>query len=106
MIEIADGLFQRETKMILDDPGFQKLIDHVFFSAGDSMGAESGVRLLRQSGFTPKAVTGLVSRSLLSRMEAELATGLPCLSLEDILSGRVLDTLGCGEGVATSALGS
>ena len=48
ILEIADGIFQRETRMLLESAEFRRSADHVFFAAGDSLSAESGVRLVRE----------------------------------------------------------
>ena len=47
ILEIADGVFQRETCMLLESAEFRQSVDHVFFAASDSLSAESGVRSIR-----------------------------------------------------------
>src|SRR5215217_3791249 len=42
ILEIADGIFQRETRMLLESAEFRRSADHVFFAAGDSLSVESG----------------------------------------------------------------
>src|SRR5262249_23765662 len=48
--EIADGIFQRETRLLLDDPDFRETIDLVLYAAPESPSCESGVRWLRDRG--------------------------------------------------------
>src|SRR5215208_5503226 len=50
ILEIADGIFQRESRMLLESAEFRRSADHVFFAASDSLSAESGVRLVREYG--------------------------------------------------------
>jgi len=94
VIEIADGIFQRETRMLLTDETFRAQIDHVIFTAGDSLAAESGVRHLRRYGLPLRAVSGLLTQSELGIREAEEATGVPCLATDRIEDGAAFELLG------------
>ncbi len=94
VIEVADGIFQRETRMLLESVRFRSRISHVFFSANDSLSAECGVRCLHALRMPVRATCGMVTQSPLATREAEEATGLPCLSIERILSGEALALLG------------
>jgi len=94
VIEIADGIFQREPRLLLTDPTFRAQIDHVIFTAGDSLATESGVRHLVQYGLPLRAVSGLLTRSPLGMREAEEVTGVPCLSVERIEDGAAFTLLG------------
>jgi hypothetical protein len=87
VIEIADGLLQRETSAMLQDAEFRKTVHSWIFAAGDSMAAESGVRLLRKWGIEPKAVSGVLSMSPLGIREAAEATGVPCFTAEELQQG-------------------
>lgn len=91
--EIADGIFQRETRMMLHDQRFRESVDAVTFAAPDSLSCECGARLLRSMGYRVAALSGLVSASPLGIAEVEAATGLPCLSVERILDGGFLAAL-------------
>ncbi|MCG8346563.1 MAG: hypothetical protein MI924_02125 [Chloroflexales bacterium] len=93
LVEIADGIFQRETRMLLDNPSFRETVDHVFFAATDSLAAECGTRYLYDYGLPLRALSGVTTRSPLATREAEEATQLPCLSLERILDGEMLELL-------------
>jgi hypothetical protein len=86
VIEVADGLFQRETAMLLDSREFTDLLDGVVFSAFDAAGAAFGVDRLRRLGLPLLALSGMLSTSPLGAREASAATSLPVLSssqLED-----------------------
>ncbi len=81
--EIADGLFQTETDLLMKSPRFQNMVDSVLFASGDPMGALAGVRHLRALGLTPSAVSGALTASDLAAREAAAATGLPALTLSE-----------------------
>ncbi len=89
VIEVADGIFQRETGMLLGSEVFRSSINHLFFSSGDSLSAESGARLLKQHGLPLRATAGALTQSELAIREAEVATGLPCLSVERMMDGEL-----------------
>ena len=93
VLEVADGIFQRETAILLRSAEFRAVVDHVFFAANDSLSAESGARHLREYGLPLRAVSGLVTKSPLMMHEVEAATGLPCLSPERIAEGGALELL-------------
>lgn len=115
VLEIADGIFQRETRMMLDSDKVIGGVDHVIFAAGDSLSAESGVRSLKERGLPLRGISGVVTLSLLASREAEEATGIPCLSTEEIMDGALAEALGIygkkdrpnrmGRGLAASAAG-
>lgn len=90
IIEIADGIFQRETRLLLESDELHARVDHVFFSAGDSLGAECGARRLYAEGWPVRAVTGLVTASPLAMREVEEVVGIPCLSIDRLMTGDIL----------------
>src|SRR5215203_2348859 len=63
ILEIADGVLQRETRMLLESAEFRRSADHVFFAAGDSLSAESGVRSMREYGLPLRAIAGLLRKA-------------------------------------------
>ena len=91
--EIADGIFQRETQLLLEDPAFRETVDVVLYAAPESPSCESGVRWLRQWGHTVGAVAGPVANSRLGMEEVQGATGVPCLNGEMILGGALNNLL-------------
>jgi hypothetical protein len=93
VLEVADGLFQRETRALLEDPVFARSIDGVLFSSNDAMGAYAGAAWLQERGLPPLALAGTVTRSPLARQEASDATGLELLGLTDLASAEVARSL-------------
>lgn len=94
VIEVADGIFQRETRMLLECYQSGGILDHLFFAVTGSLEAESGVRRLQELGLPLRATSGLIARSPLAVREAEEATGVPCLSTARLLEGDALRLLG------------
>jgi hypothetical protein len=88
--EVADGIFQRETAMLLDSSDFRSVVDHVVFAAVDSLSAESAKRVLEQRGFHLLGFSGIVSASELGKQEVQKATGLPCLSSTELSEGGIV----------------
>jgi hypothetical protein len=93
VLEIADGVFQRETRMLLESEAVRSSVDHVFFAAGDSLAVESGVRFVRERGLPLRATSGAVTQGLLAAREAEEITGMPCLSMDAIMDGALSGVL-------------
>ena len=94
ILEIADGIFQRETRMLLESPELRADIDHVFFNALDSLSAAQGVRSLTDYGLTPRAIVGTITKSPLMMREAEEVTGIRCLSLRQLQAGVATRAVG------------
>ncbi|WP_187174115.1 DUF1611 domain-containing protein [Algoriphagus sp. AK58] len=95
VIEIADGIFQRETRMLLRNPVFMSTVHQVVFSAGDSLSAVQGVQTLNQWGIMPSALSGLFTASPLLIKEVkeflyerQELLFLPILNLEDLSAGK------------------
>ncbi|MFL0684867.1 MAG: hypothetical protein ACJLTB_16905 [Algoriphagus aquaeductus] len=95
VVEIADGLFQRETRMLLNNSIFMSSVHQVVFSAGDSLAALHGVQTLQRWGIMPSALSGIFTASPLLIREVkdflleELGLlYLPILNLEDLALGR------------------
>ena len=82
VIEIADGLLQRETKLLIEDHEFMDAIDHIIFSGEDSMSALWGEERLTRVGKRPFALSGLFTAAPLLKKEVEANTTLPVLDLE------------------------
>lgn len=93
IIEIADGIFQRETKMLLQNFDFMNTVHEVVFSAGDSLSAVHGYQFLQQMGICPNALSGLFTASPLLVKEAKEILynqggnfQVPILNLEALMS--------------------
>jgi hypothetical protein len=77
VVEIADGLLQRETAALLDPCStFSSRIDSLFLAAADSMGAHAGAEWLRARSLPLRAISGLLTASPLASLEAQTATGV------------------------------
>lgn len=84
VVEIADGLLQPETAMLMSSPPFKARLSGVIFAAGDSMGAAAGIEWLTERELPVLGFSGLVTASPLARAEAEAATHAPGLSLDEL----------------------
>ncbi len=84
VLEVADGLYQRETAALLRLPQFRALLDGAIFSSGDAMGACAGADWLSREGLRPLALAGAMTRSPLAAQEAAQASGLPVLDLDQL----------------------
>jgi hypothetical protein len=84
VMEVADGLLQRETAALIADPWFAQLISGLVFACGDAVAAVGGVAHLGRLGLVPDVVTGLVSCSPMASSEAQTATSLPVLTKENL----------------------
>ena len=89
VVEIADGLLQNETAALLQNRRFTRTVDAWVFAAGDPLGAAGGLRVLREWGIEPLAISGVVSMSALGVRETQLATELPCLTAHSLQCGEL-----------------
>jgi hypothetical protein len=93
VVEVADGLFQRETALLVKDPLFKQQVDKVVFAAGEALGATAGQNLLAAHGMAPVAISGMLTASPLAMSEAAAALDVPVLDKEELASARVADLL-------------
>jgi len=77
VLEVADGLLQRETARLFVTAEFTSWVDGVVFAANDALGAQAGVAWLAARQLPVIAITGVLTSSPLAIREAEAATGLP-----------------------------
>jgi hypothetical protein len=84
VLEIADGVFQKETAALLVDPVFADRVDAILFASSDALGASAGVAWLRDRGLAPIAVAGVLTSSPLATREAAAVTGVPIWGLEQL----------------------
>lgn len=89
IIEIADGILQRETKLLLENKAFMSLVDHVVFSCGDSLSALSGVKVLKDMDIYPSALSGLFTASPLLIEEVKQNVDIPVLTIEQLMSEAI-----------------
>ena len=84
VLEVADGLLQKETANLLESKTFSRLTDGVLFAAGEAMGAVAGVEWLRNRRLPLRGVTGRLAASPLQIREAKAATGLEVYGLSEL----------------------
>ncbi|WP_430298481.1 DUF1611 domain-containing protein [Sinomonas sp. B1-1] len=84
VVEVADGLYQGETRQLLNGPLLRTLVDTVLFAAGDAVGACAGVGVLRAAGHVPAAVSGMVTVSPLAAAEAAAELDVPVIGTYDL----------------------
>lgn len=84
VVEIADGVFQRETAAILAQSKIRDRLDGLMFAAPDALGSVGGVQILQGYGLRPFAVSGMVTRSPLAVQEAVAAVGVPHVTREQL----------------------
>lgn len=84
VLEIADGVYQGETRLLLADPAFQAVVDRVIFTASDALGATAGLQVLRAADLRVAAVSGVLTSSPLAIQEASAAIDLPVLGTRSL----------------------
>ena len=93
VIEIADGLLQRETSALLQSSAFRDTVDGWLFATNDPLGAVGGISMLRAWGITPEAISGIITTSPLAMLEAQAATGVHCITADQLASGALNERL-------------
>ena len=89
VLEVADGLLQRETAGLVQSSTFRSLIDGALFCAGDALGAAAGIEWLEQRAVPVLGVSGVISASPLGSSEARRATHLPIYTREQLADPKV-----------------
>lgn len=90
VVEIADGLFQRETRMLLTHQAFMRTVSYVIYSAPESLSALNGVSILNEYGIRPFALSGLFTTSPLLREEVINQTGISVKHISELGEASVL----------------
>jgi hypothetical protein len=88
VMEIADGLYERETKMLLTNANFMSTVEGVMFSAGDSLSAIQGINVLNQWNIYPDCLSGLFTASPLLIQEVRENTSLPVFNIHELAYER------------------
>jgi len=83
VIEIADGLLQRETKALINHKPLMNMIDGVLLSCADSLSINSGIDILSKINHTPIILSGVFTASPLMIKEVKNETDIPIFTLED-----------------------
>jgi hypothetical protein len=77
-VELADGILQRETQMLLANRDITSRIHRLVFCAADAVGCIGGIRVLKERfGLTPDGISGICSSSRLARRELAAFTSIP-----------------------------
>ncbi len=80
VIEFADGIFQRETSILLRNPEILERLHRIVFCASDAAGVAGGLNILKNSfNIVPHAISGLCSSSPLAIREITSFTDIPIL---------------------------
>ncbi len=80
VVEIADGIVQRETAMMLASKEFKQRIHKIIFCAGDALGAIGGERLLKDKyGIKADMISGVCTATPLHVREIQTFTDTPIL---------------------------
>jgi hypothetical protein len=93
LIEVADGVYQDETRRLLSDPIFQAVVDRVIFTASDALGATAGVQFLRAANIDVAAVSGRLTSSPLAIQEATAAADIPVLETASLCEPSVAESV-------------
>ncbi|MEL7538913.1 MAG: DUF1611 domain-containing protein [Pseudomonadota bacterium] len=93
IVEIADGLLQRETAALLSSERFRASIDGIVFCAQDALGAQSGVDWLNARGHNVVAVAGKLTAAPLAVREAISVVDQPVLGLDGLADPFIAPTL-------------
>jgi hypothetical protein len=89
VMEIADGLFQRETSMLLNNKSFMNTIHNVVFSCGDSLSVMAGLQVLNSWGIHPCMVSGRFTMSPLLITEVTDRMNIPVHTIDQIMTGEL-----------------
>ncbi len=89
VMEIADGLFQRETSMLLSDKQFMSTINNVVFSCGDSLSVMAGLQVLNSWDIQPCMVSGRFTMSPLLITEVKDRMNIPVHTIDRIMTGEL-----------------
>ena len=85
LVEVADGVLQRETAALLQSSAFERCIHGIVLAGQDSMGAMAGVDWLRKHCPVPVlSLSGVLSAAPLQEREAREATQLEVFNREGL----------------------
>lgn len=93
VMELADGIFQKETAELLADPGFMARVSGSIFACGDAVAAAGGVAALAVLSIRPLCLTGLLSCSPMASAEALAVTGVSVVGKAGLLDPAVAASL-------------
>ena len=88
VLEVADGLYQRETAALLESDLFRERCTGLLFAAGDALGALAGVQHLEKLGHTVLAAGGAMTASPLAIREATRVLDVPVVTSKELATAR------------------
>jgi hypothetical protein len=84
VVELADGLLQRETRYLLKHPEVRKRIHKLIFCSSDALGAIGGLTTIQDEfELRPDLISGICSSSPLHIKELSEFTNIPVLNSAD-----------------------
>lgn len=90
VVEIADGLLQRETSALLSPQStLAARFDGVLLAAADAMGAIAGAQWLKTRALPLRAVTGLITASPLALREAQAALDVDMVETKALMDSEM-----------------
>ena len=93
-MELADGIFQKETTQLLKNSQvIRSAFNGVMFAAGDAVSVVGGITILRNMGFEPLAASGKITLSPLATAEAIKETSIDLFTKEELRSPEVADRI-------------
>ena len=94
IMEVADGILQQETSMLLSDELVAEYVAGVIVTAPCALSALEGTRQVQSKGHVVAAVTGIITNSPLFQREFEEHSEIPiCTSSGQTLSDQVMGLL-------------
>ena len=89
VLEVADGVLQRETTALLSGSTFPQLVGGIVMTAQDSMGALAEFHWLRERPTPVLALSGVLTAAPLQVAEAHQATGMPVYDRDELATAGV-----------------
>ena len=90
VLEIADGIIQKETQAVISYLQACELCDHFCLAVHDALAAPACVDILRSGwGIVPTLLSGMVTISPLSTAEAAGLVSMPCVTRDELASDDV-----------------
>ncbi len=94
VVELADGIIQRETAILLNAPQMTSRIYKLIFCANDAFGAIGGLRTLKEKfNLIPAAISGICSSSPLHIRELSAFTNIPVFNSAEPNTSQLGDIL-------------
>ncbi|WP_088340316.1 P-loop NTPase family protein [Robiginitalea sediminis] len=90
VVEIADGLVQKETHALLNHRGFMNSVSGVVLSCPDSLSVKGGLQSLHEASITPMFLSGLFTASPLMADEVRSLTPIPVFGIEDFTENHAM----------------